>query len=91
MMLKFTRQVTTSAAMTIAVLLSACGDKAPEQAANSSDTVSFNQHIRPILNKNCTGCHGGVGKQADVSFIYREEALGRGHYISHAYHRFEPQ
>ncbi|WP_245953125.1 DUF1549 domain-containing protein [Alteromonas aestuariivivens] len=31
------------------------------------------------MNKSCTGCHGGVGKQANVSFIYREEALGRGH------------
>ncbi|MCF2947871.1 PSD1 and planctomycete cytochrome C domain-containing protein [Paraglaciecola aquimarina] len=42
-------------------------------------TISFNKDIRPILNENCTGCHGGVGKQSGVSFIYREEALGRGH------------
>ncbi|WP_016956471.1 PSD1 and planctomycete cytochrome C domain-containing protein [Catenovulum agarivorans] len=44
-----------------------------------AEKISFNQHIRPILNKSCTGCHGGVGKQANVSFIYREEALARGH------------
>ncbi|MDU0352572.1 PSD1 and planctomycete cytochrome C domain-containing protein [Paraglaciecola aquimarina] len=44
-----------------------------------SPTISFNQHIRPILNESCTGCHGGVSKQSNVSFIYREEALARGH------------
>jgi len=26
--------------------------------------TDFNREIRPILNKHCTGCHGGV-KQAD--------------------------
>lgn len=28
-------------------------------------TISFNQHIRPILNKNCTSCHGGVNVGKD--------------------------
>ncbi|WP_111979567.1 PSD1 and planctomycete cytochrome C domain-containing protein [Algibacillus agarilyticus] len=51
-----------------------------EPKSESSDKkISFNNDIRPILNKSCTGCHGGVGKQSNVSFIYREEALGRGH------------
>ncbi|MEM6416081.1 MAG: PSD1 and planctomycete cytochrome C domain-containing protein [Pseudomonadota bacterium] len=40
--------------------------------------VSFNDDIRPILNKNCTGCHGGVSKQGGISYIIREQALGRG-------------
>ncbi|WP_448245463.1 PSD1 and planctomycete cytochrome C domain-containing protein [Thalassotalea agariperforans] len=57
------------------LLLSGCFEK--EKAVES--TISFNHDIRPILNKSCTGCHGGVSKQANVSFIYREEALGRGH------------
>ena len=40
--------------------------------------VDFNRDIRPLLNKNCTGCHGGVKQASEVSFIYREEALGKG-------------
>jgi hypothetical protein len=41
-------------------------------------TVDFSRDIRPILNQNCVACHGGVRQKNDVSFIYREEALGKG-------------
>lgn len=40
--------------------------------------VNFNEQIRPLLTKNCTTCHGGVKKAGDVSFLYREDVLGKG-------------
>ncbi|MEM9672483.1 MAG: DUF1553 domain-containing protein [Bacteroidota bacterium] len=42
---------------------------------NSREEVSYNQHIRPIINSKCITCHGGVKKSAGVSFLFREEAL----------------
>ena len=44
----------------------------------SRDRVDFSRDIRPIFNQNCVSCHGGVRQKNGVSFIYREEALGRG-------------
>lgn len=40
--------------------------------------IDFARDIRPILNANCTSCHGGVKEAGEVSFIYRELALGKG-------------
>ena len=34
--------------------------------------MDFNAQIRPILNQNCTACHGGVKAAGDISFVYRE-------------------
>ncbi len=47
-------------------------------ASAAETTVDFRRDIRPILNKNCAGCHGGVKQASGVSFIYREAVLGRG-------------
>lgn len=62
------------------VCLVSCGriDDEGSISDGGPEKISFNEHIRPILNKNCTGCHGGVTKQGNVSYIIREEALGRG-------------
>ncbi len=40
--------------------------------------VDFARDIRPILNAHCTACHGGVKEAGEVSFIYRDRALGKG-------------
>jgi hypothetical protein len=40
--------------------------------------TDFNREIRPILNKHCTGCHGGVKQAGGISFVYRDKALGTG-------------
>ncbi len=40
--------------------------------------MDFSRDIRPIFNQNCVSCHGGVRQKNGVSFIYREEALGKG-------------
>ena len=42
------------------------------------DDIEFSRDIRPILNQNCVACHGGVRQKNGVSFIFREEALGKG-------------
>jgi hypothetical protein len=42
------------------------------------DPVSFSNEIQPILNQNCVQCHGGVRQKNGVSFVFREDALGRG-------------
>jgi len=38
--------------------------------------IDFNTQIRPILNKQCIGCHGGVKQSGGFSVLFREEALG---------------
>ncbi|HEV2399603.1 MAG TPA: PSD1 and planctomycete cytochrome C domain-containing protein [Candidatus Sulfotelmatobacter sp.] len=46
--------------------------------SRSGEEVHFSRDIRPILNQNCIQCHGGVRQKNGVSFLFREEALGRG-------------
>ncbi|GLR17995.1 PSD1 and planctomycete cytochrome C domain-containing protein [Portibacter lacus] len=43
-------------------------------SGNSGEKVDFNEQVRPILNKNCLGCHGGVKQQSGLSFLFIEEA-----------------
>jgi hypothetical protein len=37
--------------------------------------VDYSSEIKPILNKNCLACHGGVRKKGGFSLLFREEAL----------------
>ena len=39
--------------------------------------VNFNTAVRPILNKNCVSCHGGVKQSGGFGLIFRENALAK--------------
>ena len=45
--------------------------------AGTQKHVDYNTQIKPILNKNCISCHGGVKKQGGFSLLFQEEALGK--------------
>src|SRR5882757_8882721 len=67
-------------AVSLVVVLLACGGlfAAFRLLLRAGDEVHFSRDIRPILNQNCMPCHGGVRQKNGVSFLFREEALGRG-------------
>ena len=37
--------------------------------------VDFSAEVKPILNKHCISCHGGVKRSGNFSVLFREEAL----------------
>lgn len=37
--------------------------------------VDFSTQVKPILNKKCISCHGGVKRSANFSVLFRKEAL----------------
>jgi hypothetical protein len=39
--------------------------------------VDFNTEVKPIINKKCISCHGGVKRQGDFSLLFRSEALAK--------------
>jgi hypothetical protein len=40
-----------------------------------SHTIDFNTEVKPIINKKCISCHGGVKRQGGFSLLFRSEAL----------------
>ncbi|WP_317167499.1 PSD1 and planctomycete cytochrome C domain-containing protein [Arenibacter sp. 6A1] len=40
-----------------------------------ASTIDFSTDIKPILNKNCIACHGGVKKSGGFSLLFESEAL----------------
>ena len=44
-------------------------------AFTRDDTVDFSSDVKPILNKKCIACHGGVKAKAGFSVLFREDAL----------------
>ncbi len=49
--------------------------KPPLPFASSSQTISYNKDVRPILNDKCLACHGGVRQAGGFSLLFAEEAL----------------
>ena len=45
---------------------------------NMGSRVDFNSQIKPLLNKQCLACHGGVKQAGGVSLLFKEEAFGKG-------------
>jgi len=39
------------------------------------DPVDFSAEIKPIINKHCISCHGGVKKNGGFSLLFEEEAF----------------
>ncbi|MGN6437174.1 MAG: DUF1553 domain-containing protein [Agriterribacter sp.] len=37
--------------------------------------VDFSSEVKPLFNKKCISCHGGVKKEGGFSVLFREEAL----------------
>ena len=43
--------------------------------ASGGKKVDFNTEVKPIFNKKCIACHGGVKAKANFSLLFREEAM----------------
>lgn len=43
----------------------------------SNNEISFNDHIKPLLNQKCVSCHGGVKKAGGLSLLYRDAAIAK--------------
>lgn len=56
-----------SAALTAGILAIGCNSRRP---------VDYSSEVKPILNKHCISCHGGVKQSGGFSVLFREEALG---------------
>ncbi|MFZ9503682.1 MAG: PSD1 and planctomycete cytochrome C domain-containing protein [Cyclobacteriaceae bacterium] len=41
----------------------------------SERKVSYNEEIKPLINKKCISCHGGVKRNGGFSLLFRSEAL----------------
>ena len=39
--------------------------------------IDFNTQVKPIFNKKCITCHGGVRRKSGFSVLFRSEALAK--------------
>src|SRR6188474_992806 len=43
--------------------------------SRSSEKIDYNTQVKPIFNKKCIACHGGVKAKSNFSLLFREDAL----------------
>lgn len=43
----------------------------------TNDKVDFSTEVKPIINKHCITCHGGVKAKAGFSLLFRDQALAK--------------
>ena len=43
--------------------------------SGSRDKIDYNAQVKPILNKKCISCHGGVKAKSNFSLLFREDAM----------------
>ena len=56
-----------------------------------SDPIDYNTEVKPILNKKCITCHGGVKQEAGFSLLFEEEAFAPTKSGKPAIIRFKPE
>ena len=43
--------------------------------SRNTETIDYNTQVKPIFNKKCIACHGGVKAKSNFSLLFREDAL----------------
>ena len=43
--------------------------------SSSTEKIDYNTQVKPIFNKKCIACHGGVKAKSNFSLLFREDAL----------------
>ncbi|MES2795125.1 MAG: DUF1553 domain-containing protein [Bacteroidota bacterium] len=46
-------------------------------SCQNSSQIDFSTEVKPILNRKCIACHGGVKQQGGFSLLFEEEALSK--------------
>jgi len=46
-------------------------------SCRSQQSIDYSTQVKPILNKKCIACHGGVKKQGGFSLLFEEEAKAK--------------
>ena len=56
-----------------------------------SDPIDYNTEVKPILNKKCITCHGGVKQEGGFSLLFEEEAFAPTKSGKPAIIKFKPE